>query len=198
MTLFVLIAEDVVDGGGLISRDEAVLRWFVEHRTDWMISAAKVVSTAGGFVSLLCAGVALGLVLWRRGWTLAIAPVVSLLLAGLASSIAKAVFGRPRPPIALQQVHVGSPAFPSGHATDAAAFFLASAFVLAITVAHRRRTRWELVGIGVFLAGLVGLSRLVLAVHWLSDVVAGWALGTAVAITVVVALWAVSTSPDRS
>jgi undecaprenyl-diphosphatase len=191
--LFILIAEDLVDGGGLISHDEAVLRWFVDHRTDWMISVARVVSTVGGFVSLVCLGVALGLWLWRRGWHLAIAPIVSLLLAGLASAVAKAIFGRARPPITLHETHVTSPAFPSGHATDAAGFFLAAAFVLALMVAHHRRTQLVLIGTGVVFAVLVGVSRLVLAVHWLSDVVAGWALGTAIAITVVVVLWYAAT-----
>jgi undecaprenyl-diphosphatase len=191
MALFMLIADDVLDGGGLISHDEAVLTWFVDHRTDWMINLARVVSAVGGFVSLLCVGIALGLWLWWRGWHLAIAiaPVVSLLLAGLASVVAKAVFGRVRPPISVHETHVTSPAFPSGHATDAAGFFLAAAFVLAVTVAHHRRTQLVFIGVAAFFAGLVGLSRLVLAVHWLSDVVAGWGLGTAIAISVVVVLW---------
>jgi undecaprenyl-diphosphatase len=191
LAVFMLIAEDVLNGGGLISHDEAILTWFVDHRTNWMITVARVVSAVGGFASLLCVGVALGLWLWRRGWhfVIAIAPAVSLLLAGLSAAVAKAVFGRARPPISLHETHVASPAFPSGHATDAAGFFLAAAFVLAITVAHHRRTQLAFTGIGILFAALVGLSRLVLAVHWLSDVVAGWALGTAIAITVVVVLW---------
>ena len=195
LVLFVLIAEDLLDGGGLISHDEAVLNWFVDHRTDAMITAAKWVSTLGGFVSLFCAGVLLGLWLWRRGWHLglACAALASLLLAGLTSALAKAVFGRARPPIVVHETHVSSPAFPSGHATDAAGFFLAAAFVLAITIAHHGRTQLVLIGTGMVLAGLVGLSRLVLAVHWLSDVVAGWALGTAIAITTVVSLWYAAT-----
>ena len=80
-------------------------------------------------------------------------------------------------------------AFPSGHATDAAACLLAGSFVLALTVAVRRRGQLLWLLAGLVGAGLVGLSRLILAVHWLSDVVAGWALGTAIAILVVVASW---------
>ena len=199
LVVFALIAEDLLDGGALISHDQAVLNWFVDHRTDAIISGAKWISTIGGFVSLFCAGALLGLWLWRRGWDLrfAVAPLASLLLAGLFSSLAKAVFGRTRPPIVVHETHVTSPAFPSGHATDAAGFFLAAAFVLAITIAHHRRTQLVLIGTGIVLAALIGLSRLVLAVHWLSDVVAGWALGTAIAITTVVTLWYAATRPPE-
>jgi undecaprenyl-diphosphatase len=103
------------------------------------------------------------------------------------------VFGRVRPPISVHEAHVTSPAFPSGHAADSAGFFLAAAFILAIAVAHERRTQLVLIVIGALCAGLIGISRLVLAVHWLSDVVAGWALGTAIAVTVVVVLWYLAT-----
>ena len=195
LVIFALIAEDLLDGGGLISHDEAVTAWFVEHRTDALISAAKVVSTIGGFVSLLILGALLGLWLWRRGWhvALALAPVASLLVASLASTASKALFHRERPPVVLHATTVTLAAFPSGHATDAAAFFLAASLTLAVTIAHHRSTRALLVATGLFLALLVGLSRLVLGVHWLSDVVAGWALGSAIAIAVVVTLWSLST-----
>ena len=195
LVLFALIAEDLLDGGGLISHDEAVTAWFVEHRTDALISASKVVSEIGSFVSLAILAMLLGIWLWRRGWhvALSVAPVVSLVLASLASTATKALFHRERPPVVLHATTVTLAAFPSGHATDAAAFFLAASLTLAITIARRRSTRALLVATGLFLAALVGLSRLVLGVHWLSDVVAGWALGSAFAIAVVVTLWYLST-----
>ncbi|HWS45168.1 MAG TPA: phosphatase PAP2 family protein [Acidimicrobiia bacterium] len=196
VALFTLIAEDLLDGGGLISHDEAVLTWFVDHRTDWMIHVAKVVSTIGSFVSLLIMGVVLGLWLLSRARRLAIAaaPVASLLLAGLVSTTVKGIFDRPRPPVTVHATSVGLAAFPSGHATDAAGYFLAAAFVLALTVARRPGSQLAWIALGLFMAALVGVSRLVLGVHWLSDVIAGWALGTAIAVTVVVVLWYASTA----
>jgi len=191
LALFVFIAEDVLDGGGLISRDESVLHWFVDHRTDALVRAAKVAGVIGSFVPLAVAALVVGAVLWRRGWSLvlAAAPIVSLCLAGLASTIAKTAFDRPRPPAEFRAVDVTLAAFPSGHATDAAAFFLATAFVLAITVTRRRAVQAVLVAVGAVCALLIGVSRLVLGVHWLSDVVAGWSLGTAAAVAIVVAAW---------
>src|SRR5262249_48846193 len=87
--LFVLIAEDLLEGAGLVSHDDAVLEWFVDHRKDWMIRAAKVIGAVTSFTPLLIVGVLLGLWLWRRGCALALAaaPAVSLSLAGLCSTI---------------------------------------------------------------------------------------------------------------
>jgi undecaprenyl-diphosphatase len=189
--LFTLIAEDVVDGGGLISHDDAVLAWFIDHRTERLISAARFVSTIGGFASLLVVALVVGFGLWRRRVhvMLAIAPLLALLLASLASTLAKAAFDRNRPPVTVHATTVTLAAFPSGHATDAAAFFLAGSLTLSVTVVRHRWSQVLLIACGVVLATLVGLSRLVLAVHWLSDVIAGWALGTAIGLTVVVTLW---------
>jgi len=66
LALFVLIAERLLDGGTLIARDQAVMAWFVEHRTDATVRAAKIVSAFGGFAALVIVAVALGLWLWHR------------------------------------------------------------------------------------------------------------------------------------
>jgi undecaprenyl-diphosphatase len=188
---FFAIAEDVADGGGLVSRDEAALGWIIDHRTDWWISIARVVSAVGSFVALLVLAAVLGAWLWRRRTAvpLAAAPAVALVAGSLLSTLAKGWYGRDRPPVALHATTVSLDAFPSGHATDAAAFFGSAAFVVALSVVQTRSAKIGVLGTGAALAAMVGVSRLVLAVHWLSDVVAGWALGTMVAVAVVTAAW---------
>jgi undecaprenyl-diphosphatase len=164
--VFAFIVATLRDGGDLLTRDEAVLRWFVDHRSEATIRVARWVSTLGGFVSLMIVGVLIAFWLWRRGSHIAwaVSPLGALLIAGAVAALAKAFFGRERPPVSVHETTVTLAAFPSGHATDAAAFFLAASFTLSLTVACRRSTQMLLVAAGLFCAALVGISRLVLGV----------------------------------
>ena len=195
LVLFALIAEDLLDGGGLISHDKAVTAWFVEHRTDALISAAKVVSALGSFVSLSIVGV-----LVRH---LVVAARVARGTGGGPAGVTRAREprlhrhqsalrpGAPARRVARHQGHAGR--VPIRSRDRRGGVLPRRVTTLAITIARHRSTRALLVATGLFLAALVGLSRLVLGVHWLSDVVAGWALGSAIATAVVVTLWWLST-----
>jgi len=98
-------------------------------------------------------------------------------LAGsiVSNDLVKAVVDRPRPPFAQMLVHVTSSSFPSGHAADAAAVFGVLAMLLAEGRSRRvRAASWSATAIVV---AVVGASRLYLGAHWLTDVLAGFALG---------------------
>jgi membrane-associated phospholipid phosphatase len=144
-----------------------------------------------GMVPVLFAvAVIAGALLWFRGLrlVLAIAPTVALAVAVVAAGVTKAIVGRTRPPAPLHLVSESDASFPSGHATHSAAVFLTVALVVAVFVLRRPIPRLASLVAAAMLTGMVGVSRLVLGVHWPSDVLAGWALGTAVALGVSVRL----------
>jgi membrane-associated phospholipid phosphatase len=91
-------------------------------------------------------------------------------------------YARPRPPLPL--VETTSFSFPSGHAVAGAA--IAISLVIVLVPAGTRRRNLEL--LAALFAIVMGLSRVYLRAHWLSDVVAGVSMGAAVAIGTAVAM----------
>jgi len=128
----------------------------------------------------LVASVMIGLVL--RSVRVGIAPVAAC-GAGIAiNPLVKQLFDRPRPNLESAYA-LTSLSMPSGHATSSAA--LATALVLVLPTGF---VRW-IAGVPlVAAAALVGVSRLVLGVHWPSDVLAGWLFGAGVAFLSVAAV----------
>jgi membrane-associated phospholipid phosphatase len=113
----------------------------------------------------------------RRGHSVeGVALVLALAATWAAVHIAKAALDRPRP--AGQHVDTVGEAYPSGHAAYAIAF-IACAVVLS-RGESRLAARFAVVGIAVAIAAGVGISRVYLRVHYLSDVLGGFALATAI------------------
>ncbi|MBI1196342.1 MAG: phosphatase PAP2 family protein [Phenylobacterium sp.] len=114
---------------------------------------------------------------FHRRWRHAAVMAGAVLAAWASSNFTKAFYHRPRPDLVPHEVYVYSGSFPSGHSTLSAATWLTLAMLIASLETRRRTKALVYVVAGVILAG-VGVSRVYLGVHWPSDVLAGWCLGS--------------------
>jgi len=136
--------------------------------------------TALGGVGVLCLLTLLSVVyLWLQGLhRIAIFTLLAILGGLLLSTLLKTGFDRPRPDIVTHGSLVYTSSFPSGHSMLSAVVYLTGAALLAM-VHKTRRLRIYLIGCAILTTLLVGVSRVYLGVHWPSDVLAGWAAGSA-------------------
>ena len=139
--------------------------------TAWNVFCTVLGPTAFRLLTL----VVIILALVRRNLRVAFFLVISVELTGLITEIAKYAANRPRPATAL--VSAASTSFPSGHALGVMVGVLALLTVVLPVV--RRPLRAWLVAFGSLIVIAIGIGRVVLNVHYPSDVVAGWALGYA-------------------
>jgi undecaprenyl-diphosphatase len=111
---------------------------------------------------------------------------VAVLLIGLVTFGLKDAFGRLRPQFAGGGARYSSLSYPSGHSSGIATLVVV-ALILAWPVLRPSARRWWAAA-GAALVVVVGLSRMWLGVHYLSDVVGGWSLGIAWSLAVAWAL----------
>lgn len=106
----------------------------------------------------------------------AVAVSLAMITGALAVTALKLGFGRARPDPAFAALVQEGLSFPSGHASMSAMFYL----TIGVLLAQRQeglRVRSFLVGVAAFMTVVVGITRVMLGVHWASDVLAGWAFG---------------------
>ena len=127
----------------------------------------------GDAYATLGLGAVAALWLWLRG-TRGRAYLLGAMVIGerLTMDGLKLLVGRPRPSIDAHPVATHSSSFPSGHAANTMAVFVAIALIAA-PAAYRRAA----VVAALAMSLLVGSTRPYLGVHWPSDVIGGWALG---------------------
>jgi len=165
--------------GRVTGFDAAILLWMRERTGEHgaLIAMSRVVTVMGNNLTLwIVAAVGVGFCAIRRRlqWCAYLAGTT----AGGAIIITtiKAVVNRPRPMVVAHLVNVQSASFPSGHAMDSAFVYGSLAISLAAGVGEGRRGSLVVVA-ALLLVFAVGASRIVLGVHWPTDVAAGWAIG---------------------
>src|SRR6185295_15170286 len=117
------------------------------------------------------------LVVSRRPWAAAFL-LTSVGGATIAMTLLKIFFERPRPTIVPHLSVVADASFPSGHSMISAVFYLTVSAMLA-RVIERKPVKIYLISGAVILSILIGLTRIYLGVHYPTDVLAGWCMGTA-------------------
>lgn len=155
--------------------DQSVLDEVVRLRTPWLTDTVIAVTHLGDTVVafVLTAAVAVAL-LARRRTDLAIMVAGAMTSGVLLMSGLKLVFGRERPPFPQRVVEEASHSFPSGHAMMSAILVcVVGAAVVAVTGS---RSPLLVAALGLWTL-VIGLSRVYLAAHWFTDVLAGWVLG---------------------
>lgn len=171
------IAEEVVEAEEITLLDDWLARWFNARATPAFTQAMMYVTHAHNTAGMLIMTTALGIYFYVRKapyWLLAL--LLSVPGGMLLNVILKHVFQRARPSLENPLLTLTTYSFPSGHTVAATLFYgLIAAYL--VCQSSRWKTRFLIVLGACVMVGLVGLSRMYLGVHYLTDVLAAIAEG---------------------
>jgi undecaprenyl-diphosphatase len=162
----------------LAGLDTGAAEWGNQHATAWSQDLITLITGLGGTWAVVVAAVAVAAIEIARTRSRWVVPFLLVVIVGdtLLTETIKALVDRARPELDPVAATLG-PSFPSGHTSTAAASWAAFALVAGRWWGPRA---WPaLAGAAVGIAVAVGASRVLLDVHWLTDVLAGLALGWA-------------------
>jgi undecaprenyl-diphosphatase len=162
---------------------------------------ARDVTALGSFsvLGLLLVAVT-GYLLLVRKREQALLVLVAVLGGVVVNSLLKVAFGRPRQDLFAPAARVFTASFPRDHAAMSAIAYMTLAALLARTIASRP-VRIYLMAVAITLVVLIGASRVYLGVHYPTDILAGWCVGSAWALacwTIMTRLWPGSARPHRT
>jgi len=158
--------------------DATVLEWMVSIREPGLTTAVTALTHTGGGVATTLIAAATTLLLVRADRLPDAVLVAGAVLTGWPVMVLlKNLFGRVRPPEPERLLALHTESFPSGHAMTSAvlATVLVAVVVRTWPRGDRRRTA-ATIALAVYTV-VIGLSRVYLAAHWFTDVVAGWIFG---------------------
>jgi len=177
VVVLALLVYQVRSGSGVVTIDRSIEHWADAHATAASRDGLRLVTDLGATLAVVGVGVLVWVVERRRLETRRVAQYLALVIAGqwAVTQLVKLGVGRTRPVLGIAAGLDGS--FPSGHSASAAATYAACALVVGM--ARSRRVQVGLTGAAVAIACAVASSRVLLGLHWFSDVLGGLTLGWA-------------------
>jgi membrane-associated phospholipid phosphatase len=175
--IFANIAEDVMTSDSIVRMDLLLSRWFEAHATPALTRVFLVITELHSTPGVLALGFLFALYLARkRAWAWVWLMVVSVPLGMILNVLLKHVFQRARPSFEHPLLTLATYSFPSGHTAAATLLYgVAGAYLISI---NRGWRRFLIALLALAMVALVGLSRIYLGVHYLSDVLAAVASST--------------------
>ncbi len=183
--LILWVAAALFTDGGLAGIDLIMVGNYARPGAGEIVSAGRLESIArdvtslGSNTVLTLITIVATFLLAKLGRSGAAAFLVTTAISGFVlNSLTKMLFARTRPDLFSLTVATETTSFPSSHAMLSAVVF----FALAVVVAREMSNRGAAIAViltAISATVLVGLTRLYLGIHWPSDVLTGWVLGTA-------------------
>ncbi|MFJ5956909.1 phosphatase PAP2 family protein [Paenarthrobacter sp. NPDC092416] len=175
------VYESVIEADGVAGLDHPVLDAAKSVRSPALDVIVTAYTNVGGGIGMpiIAVGIMIALAWKRRSWT----PVILMVVAGggslLMTVVGKPLFGRTRPDLAdAIPPYEHSASFPSGHSLNSIVVAGIVAYLIILRLKTNKARVITVLTAGVF-AATMGLSRVYLGHHWLTDVLAAWALGIA-------------------
>lgn len=173
------IAEDLGPTTPQVLFDQRVANWFHGEARPELTPAVHAISWLGSVAALtFFSTFAAVFFVMRRAWNRLVALVLTMAGGGLLNVLLKHFFQRQRPVFENPLVTIESFAFPSGHAMGATLLYGLLALI-ALRFVRQTSARAAIVMGAVLLIALVGFTRIYLGAHFLTDVLAAFAIGSA-------------------
>ncbi len=170
------LVEELLEADELLRLDEGINRLIGPIRTDAMITAFIWITDFGGSVALVAVALVTTGLLWAHCRRPMIAPLwLTIIGSQITTYAGKYVLVRQRPEL-VTEVSAITPSFPSAHAAGAMAVYGFIAYIIARDLTTTRQ-RFEITYWTAVLVCLIGFSRMLLGLHYASDVAAGFLVG---------------------
>ncbi len=174
--LFGGLVEELLEADELVRLDEGINQWLAPIRTDGMITVFSWITDLGGSSTAIAVALVTTGLLWAHRRRHMIVPLwLTILGSQIITYTGKYVLARQRPEF-VTEIVASTPSFPSGHATTAMAVYGFIAYVIASDLMTTRQ-RFEVIYWTAVLVGLIGFSRMLLGLHYASDIAAGFLVG---------------------